>query len=113
MALRGQIRREPATDPKRRFSSRVDEYKKFRPGYPAAIVGLLQAECHLTQESVVADIGSGTGIMTQVFLPHCSLVYAVEPNNEMRGASEELLGHDAKFISIRGSAESTTLDDHS
>src|SRR5712671_1890024 len=105
MALPGQTRREPATDPKTRFSSRVEEYRKFRPGYPSETAGLLQSECRLSRKSVVADIGSGTGIMTQLLLPHCQLVYAVEPNDEMRRASEDLLGRDARFMSIRGSAE--------
>ena len=52
-------------DPTQRFSTRVDNYVKYRPGYPKAILALLRRDCGLTPASVIADIGSGTGISSR------------------------------------------------
>jgi SAM-dependent methyltransferase len=98
-----------ATDSKERFSNRVAEYIRYRPGYPREVLDLLREECGLTRESVVADIGSGTGILTQLFLENGNLVHGVEPNAEMRAAGEDLLRAYPRFRSVAGSAEATTL----
>ena len=102
-----------ATDPKERFSNRVDDYVRYRPGYPRAIPDVLRDECGLVQESIVADIGSGTGILTQLFLENGNLVYGVEPNSAMRQAGEEFLRKYSQFRSVTGSAEASTLPDAS
>ncbi len=95
-----------------RFSSRVENYVKYRPGYPKAVVEFLRAECGLTSTSLVADIGSGTGKLTEVFLQNCNRVIGIEPNREMREAAERLLKDYPRFQSISGTAEATTLQDH-
>jgi SAM-dependent methyltransferase len=100
-------------DPTTRFTTRVDNYVKYRPSYPAAIITLLETECGLTSESLVADIGSGTGLLTELFLKHGNKVFAVEPNAEMRAAGERLLARYPSFISVSATAESTTLPDNS
>jgi SAM-dependent methyltransferase len=96
-----------------RFSSRVSDYIRFRPGYPNDIMFLLKEECGLTQHSVIADIGSGTGKSTEMFLQNGNKVFAVEPNDEMRHAAEDMLGNNAGFISINARAEDTSLADKS
>ena len=96
-------------DPTRRFSSRVDNYIRFRPGYPKEILGLLQSECGLNNRSIIADIGSGTGKLTELFLQNGNAVFGVEPNREMREAGERLLKQFANFTSIDAAAENTTL----
>jgi len=96
-----------------RFSSRVDHYAKYRPGYPVAILDLLRTECGLTSESMIADIGSGTGKLSELFLANGNTVLAVEPNSAMRSAAEQYLGDNSRFISKDGTAESTTLPDAS
>src|SRR6478736_4668899 len=100
-------------DPTTRFTTRVGNYVKYRPSYPTAIITLLEQECGLTNETVVADIGSGTGFMTELFLKHGNQVFGVEPNAEMRAAGERLLAKYPSFISVNATAESTTLPDHS
>lgn len=100
-------------DSTQRFSSRVENYIKYRPGYPSAILELLKDECGLTSASVVADIGSGTGILTELFLRNDNPVFAVEPNREMREAAERLLGKYLNFTSRTGTAEATTLPEQS
>jgi SAM-dependent methyltransferase len=92
-----------------RFSSRVDDYVKYRPHYPIEILDLLAAKCDMTPESVVADIGSGTGILTKMFLDNGNPVIGVEPNKEMREAGEEYLAEYARFNSIDGTSETTRL----
>ena len=103
----------PATDPTLRFSTRVDNYIRFRPGYPSAVIDLLREECGLTPESRIADIASGTGIFTCMLLENGNPVHAVEPNPEMRRAAERLLAAYPNFISVNGTAEATTLQDQS
>lgn len=92
-----------------RFSSRVDTYVRFRPSYPKQIVETLEQECELTRDSVIADIASGTGIFTKLLLEHGNRVFGVEPNEEMRRASEEFLAAYPNFTSVTGTAEATTL----
>ena len=102
-----------SADPTRRFSNRVEDYIKYRPHYPSAVLGLLEDECGLTRESVVADVGSGTGILSELFLSAGVRVYGVEPNREMREAGERLLAAYENFVSVDGRAEETTLADAS
>ena len=92
-----------------RFSSRVDNYVRYRPSYPAAAIELLQRRCGLNPRAVVADLGSGTGILTRLLLPCAAQVAAVEPNEPMRAAAEAALAGDARFVSVQGTAEATTL----
>jgi len=96
-------------DPTRRFSSRVDNYVRFRPGYPKDILKLLKTECGFSPHSVIADIGSGTGKLTELFLENGNRVFGVEPNREMREAGEGLLKQFPNFTSVDASAEETTL----
>jgi SAM-dependent methyltransferase len=102
-----------ATDSKERFSNRADDYVHYRPGYPRAMLDVLRDECALSPKSVVADIGSGTGILTQLLLENGNLVYGVEPNSAMREAGEEYLRKYSRFRSVAGSAEATALADSS
>lgn len=99
--------------PKKRFSSRATNYVRYRPTYPTAVLTHLQTHCNLTPDSVIADIGSGTGLLAQLFLEHGNMVYGVEPNQEMREAGEAYLMQYDRFRSINASAESTTLPDSS
>src|SRR5580704_13286269 len=101
------------TDSKQRFSNRVADYLRYRPGYPTGVRDLLRAECGLKSGHVVADIGSGTGFLSELFLKNGNRVFGIEPNEEMRKAGEEYLASYDGFASINGSAESTTLDDAS
>ena len=103
----------PVKDATQRFSSRVDNYVRYRPGYPLEILELLKKECGLAPESVIADIASGTGIFTRMLLENGNCVFGVEPNAKMRRAGERFLENHAGFTSVAGTAEATTLPDHS
>lgn len=82
---------------------------KFRPGYPAEVLTFLQENKILQKETVIADIGSGTGISSELFLKQGNVVYGVEPNKAMRQASQKLLGSYNNFCSINATAENTML----
>jgi SAM-dependent methyltransferase len=101
----------PASNATSRFSDRVENYVRYRPGYPAEALQILKTECGLELHHVVADIASGTGIWTRTLLENGNPVFAVEPNTEMRRAAEGLLAGFAKFTSIAGTAEATNLAD--
>lgn len=96
-------------DVTQRFSDRVQNYVRFRPSYPAAVIPLLQRETGLAPGWVVADVGSGTGISARLLLDAGCTVYGVEPNREMRLAAETLFAGEARFHSIDAPAEATTL----
>jgi len=96
-----------------RFSNRVANYVKYRPGYPREVIELFRNEMGMTKESIIADIGSGTGLSTKPFLENGNTVYGVEPNAAMRDAAEEYLRDFPNFISHDGTAEKTDLENAS
>ena len=95
--------------PSERFSSRVDDYARYRPSYPPPALELLRERCGLAAGAAVADLGSGTGILTELLLKCGAEVFAVEPNRPMRASAEAQLSHYPGFHSVAGSAEATTL----
>jgi SAM-dependent methyltransferase len=96
-----------------RFSRTVENYIRYRPTYPQAVVEFLREACQLNDASTIADIGSGTGLLSEVFLKNGYHVIGVEPNPDMRLASQEFLRNYPRFTSIDATAEETTLDSHS
>src|ERR1700744_2038625 len=96
-----------------RFSDRVEDYVKYRPHYPVAVIADLQKTYSFQPDWVVADIGSGTGISTELFLTAGNHVCAGEPNPDMRTKAEELLSGYPGFASIDGTAEATGLPEAS
>lgn len=103
----------PASNATSRFSDRVENYIRYRPGYPPEALLALKNECGLSPQQAVADIASGTGIWTRMLLENGNPVFGVEPNLEMRQAGERLLASFPNFTSVTGSAEATTLPDQS
>ena len=99
------------TNPTQRFSDRVENYIRYRPGYPPQVLETLRSECGLTPAAVVADIACGTGIFTRLLLENGNSVHGVEPNREMREAAERLLAGYPNFVAVNGTAEATTLAD--
>jgi SAM-dependent methyltransferase len=100
-----------STDPKERFSSRVDAYVAARPRYPRDVIDHLEPAIGLTPQWQIVDLGSGTGISCELFLENGNPVTAVEPNAAMRAAAEKSLRAFASFRSVDGAAEATTLPD--
>ena len=100
-------------DNTQKFSGKADVYQKARPSYAQAMLDFIAQKWQIGNGSMVADIGSGTGILTRQLLGLGARVYAVEPNADMRAKAEELLGDNPNFVSVTGTAEQTGLPDHS
>ena len=99
--------------PTERFTVRVENYVRYRPDYPPGIIPLLKKQTGLSTDGIVADIGSGPGNLTRLFLDNGYTVIGVEPNDAMREAGEVVLGNCPSFTSVNGSAEATTLPNDS
>jgi SAM-dependent methyltransferase len=100
-------------DSTHRFSDRVENYVRYRPGYPPEVIDVLARETGLAPDAEVADVGSGTGISSELFLRNGNTVFGVEPNAGMREAAERLLAAYPRFHSVPARAEATTLRDSS
>ncbi len=101
------------TDPTLRFTTRVSDYVKFRPGYPVGVLDVLRNRMELALGKTVADIGCGTGIFSKFLLETGCTVIGVEPNAAMLSAAVEMLRGEKNFRAVAGKAEATTLADKS
>lgn len=101
------------TDPTTRFSDRADDYARARPSYPDAVFDAIEKLAGLSAPSVIADVGSGTGISAAPLLRRGYAVYGVEPNAAMRAEAERRFAGESRFTSVDGTAEATTLGDGS
>lgn len=99
--------------PTMRFSDVVENYIRYRPGYPKEVISVLNKKIGLTPNRIIADIGSGTGKSAELFLQNKNIVFGVEPNDAMRQAAEVQFINLLNFRSIKGSAEETTLSANS
>ena len=99
-------------DNTQKFSGKADVYQQARPDYAQAMLDFIASKWQIGEGSLVADIGSGTGIFTRQLLGLGAKVYAVEPNADMRALAERMLGGNPNFVSVIGDAEQTSLPDH-
>ncbi len=91
-------------------SEKIENYLRYQPGYPKKILNYLYEEVGLSRESVIADIGSGTGVLTRLLLERGSRVVAIESDDKMREIAERLLSDEfQRFVSLNATAENTTL----
>ena len=86
-----------------RFTGKARAYAQGRPDYPASVVGLLTQESR-RENPRLADIGSGTGILSRAMLERGWTVYGVEPNDDMRREAERRSMHQTSRISPRAMA---------
>lgn len=97
-------------DVKQRFSDRVADYVRARPGYPEEVYSGLADAGALRPGAVIADIGAGTGLSAELFLRHGHQVIGVEPNAAMREAGrQQLARYGAAYLTQAGSAEASGL----
>src|SRR5688500_9234426 len=96
-----------------RFTGRVEYYIKYRPHYPDAVYDYLREEKIINTDSVIADIGCGTGISSELFLKHNHKTFGVEPNESMLTAATEYLNKYPDFIPVKANAENTSLENKS
>lgn len=94
-----------------RFTGRVEDYERYRLGYPLEMLRTLESKCMLRLRHFIADIGAGTGLLSQLFLEHGNAVIAIEPNPEMRAACERLASFWPGLTVKNATAEDTGLPD--
>jgi SAM-dependent methyltransferase len=98
-------------DNTKKFTNKSEAYAKYRPSYPEKFIEYIRQS--LGENKIIADVGAGTGILTRQLAQNQKIVYAVEPNDEMREACENS-SRDIRNISIiNGTAENTMLEDKS
>ena len=100
-------------DNTQKFSGKSDIYEAARPAYAPALMAWLSTALKLGPESRIADVGAGTGKLTAQLLATGAMVYAVEPNADMRAKAIAILNHEAHFHPIAAPAENTGLPAHS
>ena len=96
-----------------KFDGRAADYAAARPSYAEGLFDCLFERYGLAAGIPVADVGAGTGLFTEQLLKRGCIVYAVEPNEDMRHEAESRLSMYGGFISIAGDAARTGLADHS
>ncbi len=92
-----------------KFIGKADIYEKYRPSYPNEFIDYLYSEVGINRDSVIADVGAGTGKFTELLLQRNSFVYGVEPNEEMRDLAKSVLSQYRNFRSVNSSAEDIEL----
>lgn len=92
-----------------KFNGMANNYSKYRPNYAKESIDYLIDESKLTEKSVIADIGSGTGKFSKLLLDEGFKVFGVEPNDDMRKKGEHELKTYRNFMSVIGTSECTTL----
>lgn len=100
-------------DPTGRFTDRADDYARSRPGYPPEVLEALRSGLGLRPEHVIADVGSGTGLLSRVLVANGNVVYGIEPNRAMAAVAEAQLAATGRFHGVDGRAEATGLPDGS
>ncbi len=98
-----------ATDPTGRFTSRADDYVHYRPTYPPDAIAAILDGVGALADTIVADIGAGTGISSRLIADLGPSVFAIEPNDAMRAAA----GPHPRVTWGNATAEATRLSDHS
>ena len=96
-----------------KFTGKATGYDRYRPDYPTAVYEFLIKDLKLTEKSVIADIGAGTGIFSMPLLEKGYTVYAVEPNEDMKRIYDEKASDKPNYIGVKAAAEQTTLPDNS
>jgi len=95
-----------------RYSEKAVTYAECRWNYAPKAIQALVMECGLSENSSVADIGSGTGMVTRHLVDRVRTVFAVEPNADMRNLTMESLDAHGSYQSVSGFSDATTLPDN-
>lgn len=95
------------------FTGKSEAYKQARPSYPSRFIDCLYNKHGFSSQSVIADIGAGTGKFAKLLLEKGSTVFCVEPNIEMLTTAQAELNQYSGFVSINADASNTTLADNS
>ena len=93
--------------------NKAEFYDIGRIQYPTEFFDAIYAEFGISENSIIADIGSGTGKVTKEFLERGNQVYAIEPDSDMRRIADKNLKTYQNYISTNKTAEDTGLPNDS
>ena len=94
-----------------RFDGKVADYARYRERYsPEVLLPVFRRHCGLSPDWLIADIGAGTGMLSDIFLANGNRTLAVEPNAEMREMCQALHGDNSLLQILEGTAEHTGID---
>lgn len=96
-----------------KFKGLAAFYEAGRSEYAEAFIDDLFQKYGVSSDSVIADIGSGTGKFSEQLLKRGIRVYCIEPNADMRGQSGQVLKKYANCSILEGNAADTALPDGS
>jgi ubiquinone/menaquinone biosynthesis C-methylase UbiE len=96
-----------------KFSTKAEIYDQYRWNFHPEAIAKLCIITGITNNSIIADLGSGTGMLTAHFVNNVKTIYAIEPNPQMREIAINKLSKYPAFVSIDGLADTTTLADNS
>jgi SAM-dependent methyltransferase len=87
----------------------AETYDTYRPRPPASLVGLLCALARRNRPELVVDLGSGTGLSTEIWADRAERVVGVEPDTRMSALAEGRASPNVGYVNAR--ADSTGLAD--
>lgn len=97
-----------------KFTGKSSLYDRYRPGYPKRFfIELITEYIGGKNNFVIADIGAGTGIFTELVASIGTDIKAIEPNDDMRVILKERMGDFKQVSCLNGSAENTGVSDKS
>ncbi|MCL2408727.1 MAG: class I SAM-dependent methyltransferase [Oscillospiraceae bacterium] len=88
---------------------KAESYHIGRPDYPEAFFDYLYNEVSLPHDSIIADVGAGTGKNTKKFLEKSSKVFAVEPDKDMMKMLRSNLSQFPDCLFVGRTAEDTGI----
>lgn len=96
-------------DNTQKFTGKAEGYEKFRPSYPSAVYEYIRCTAGLTEDSVIADVGAGTGKFASGFLTRGFDTFCIEPNADMKAQMDLRFAAFPNYKGLFASAEETTL----
>lgn len=91
------------------FIGKLENYNRFRPNYPKGLIDHLEKKGILKKQSIIAEMGCGTGKLTSLLLDNGNTVYGVEPNPEMYKHLINTYSSFDKFLALNASAECSKI----
>jgi trans-aconitate methyltransferase len=73
------------------FAGTVEHYRKYRPGIPKDVAGILDASTPHRHPRRLLDIGTGTGLVVEALLTRFDDIIAIDTDAEMLAAAESAM----------------------
>lgn len=97
-----------------KFTGKAKIYNKYRSSYANNCIEDIIKDRNISNQTIIADIGAGTGKLTEQFLEKGIKVIAVEPNKDMLNMARENLSKYGELIEFKEeAAEATKIENKS